>query len=271
MPQRLRDTTVETIRTLKQSIETSVKACVSLEEAAQTFTNLLWEEFGESIILVRFFVTLPFSTLPDRYQRSVAQLAEGEGITPLLGDHTPVLTLLGSFGGEEIRNVKQYFGLPLVSYGFIESIPMISDLLRELGFSLNGKKEPGDNTQDAGDVETKSVSLLSGVFYVPHTQHAVNGKDERMLLAFDRIAAYNSKSLSEIQTIFGIGGAYISGPFIAILICTKEALERKMVEQFIPVANYVKTSTTKLVLENKIFSRYYYDEKRDTYNYRATA
>lgn len=264
MPQKLRDTTGETIKALKQSIETSVKACVSLEEAAQTFTNLLWEEFGESIILVRFFVTLPFSTLPDRYQRSVGQLAEGEGVTPLLGDHTPVLTLLGSRGGEEIRNVKQYFGLPLVSYGFIESIPMISDFLKELGFSLNGEKASRNNTQDTGDIETNSVSFLSGVFYVPEAQHAVNGKGERIFSAFDRIAAYNSENFSEIQTIFGIGGAYISGPFIAILICTKEALEKKMVEQFIPVANYVKTSTTKLVLGDKIFSRYYYDERRNT-------
>jgi hypothetical protein len=254
MSRKLRETTVETINALKQSIETTVKACVSLEEAAQTFTNLLWEEFEESIILVRCFVTLPFSTLPERYQRSVAQLAEGEGVTPLLGDKTPVLTLLGSRGGEEIRNVKQYFGLPLVSYGFIESIPMIADLLRELGFSLNGEKEPRDNFQDTGDIETNSMSFLSGVFYVPDAQHAINGKGERILSAFDRIAVYNSERFSEIQTIFGIGGAYISGPFIAILICTKEALNKKTVEQFVPVTNYVKTSTTKLILDANIFA-----------------
>jgi hypothetical protein len=254
MPQKLGETTLATITAFKQSIETTLPSCLSLEEAVQTFTNLLGEAFGESIILVRCFVTLPFGILPVRYQQAVVQLAGREGITPLLGAQTPVLTLLGSLGGEEIRNVKQYFGLPLVSSGFIESIPMISDLLRELDFSLNGAKESEETTQDTGDIETNSGKFFSGVFYVPDAQHAVNGKGKSILSALDRVAIYDSERLAEIQTIFGIGGVYVSGSFMTSLICTKEALAKNTVEQFGPVANYVKTATIKFLLNEHLFA-----------------
>jgi hypothetical protein len=255
MPQKLGETTIATITAFKQSIAPTLQSCLSLEEAVQTFTNLLGEAFGESIILVRCFVTLPFGTLPTRYQQAVVQLAAGEGITSLLGTQTPVLTLLGSLGGEEIRNVKQYFGLPLVSSGFIASIPMIAELLRELGFSLDGPKGSENPTQDTGDIETNSGKFFSGIFYVPDAQHAVNGKGESILSALDRIAIYHSDRLAEIQTIFGIGGGgYLSGPFMTILICTNEALAKNTVEQFVPIANYVKTATIKFLLNEHLFA-----------------
>ncbi len=253
MSRKISDTNVETIKTLKEKIEKVLRACSSLEEAAQTFTNLLFEEFEEAIVLIRFFATIPFKKLPISLQFAVNKLADVEGMTTLINDDTPVLTLLGSRGGEEIRNFRQYFGIPLASTDFIDSIPMVSQLLKELGFDLNWEKDRGKTIQER-DIETNSTGFLSGVFYIPDAQHAVNTKGEKILSVLDRVATYNLETISEVETIFGVGGAYISGPFIAIILFSQESLEKEVVERFMPLANYFKTSTLKLVLNGRIFA-----------------
>jgi hypothetical protein len=176
-----------------------------------------------------------------------------EGVNSLIHDDTPVLTLLGSRGGEEIRNSRQYFGIPLTSTNFIKSIPMISQLLKELGFDLNWDKKRTFVIQDK-DITTSSIGYLSGVFYVPDAQHALNTNGEKILSTVDWIATYNIEHLPEVETIFGIGGAYVSGPFIAIIVFSKESLDKQVVEQFMPLASYFKTPTVKLALDEQFFS-----------------
>jgi hypothetical protein len=252
MSEKISATTVKTIADFKDTIKDLLTPCVSLEEAAQTFTNFLFEEFEESIILIRFFATIPFGKLRASTKTSVSNLADTEGITSLIDDDTPVLTLLGVRGGQEIRNSRQYFGIPLASTDFIASIPMISQLLKELGFDLNWDKKKKSVIQDK-DIETSSIGFLSGVFYVLDAQHAMNANGEKLLSAVDRIAAYNIENISDVETIFGIGGAYVSGPFIAIIVFSKESLHKQTVEQFMPLANYFKTSTVKLALAEQFF------------------
>lgn len=253
MPEKISATTIKTIADFKDPIEALLQPCVSLEEAAQTFTNFLFEEFEASIILIRFFATIPFGKLRPTIKTSVSKLANAEGVAAMLDADTPVLTLLGIRGGQEIRNSRQCFGIPLASTNFMKSIPMIAQLLKELGFELNWDKEKRSVIQEK-DVETNSIGFLSGVFYVPDAQKAMTAKGEKLLSAMDHIAAYNIKNISDVETIFGIGGAYVSGPFIAIIVFSNEALHKQTVEQFMPLANYFKTPTVKLALDEHFFS-----------------
>ena len=120
MSQTFNDISIETIKQLKQRIERLLPPCSSLEEAAQKFTNLLFEEFQDSLILVRLFATIPFGQLSESHQRIIVELAETEGIESLLQEETPVLTLLGTSGVEEAHHnrlhFKQHLGVPLVFF-----------------------------------------------------------------------------------------------------------------------------------------------------------
>jgi hypothetical protein len=253
MPEKISAITAKKITDLKETINTLLQPCESLEEAAQTFTNFLFEEFEASIILTRFFTTIPFGKLRAPTQTSVITLAKREGIASLIKDDTPVLTLLGTRGGREIQNSRQDFGIPLTSADFVASLPMISQLLKELGFGLNWdtKKEP---VVQGHNIDTSSSGFLSGMFYVPDAQHAMNARGEKLLSAVDHIAAYNTECLSDVETIFGIGGAYVSGPFIAIMVFSKEALDKRTVELLTPLANYFKTPTVKMAFDEHFFS-----------------
>lgn len=255
MAHNIRETTVEIIESLDNHIAQVVQSCASLEEAAQRVTNFLFEVYEDSIMMIRFFATIPFHQLPVSTQRAANTLAEAEGITALMRDDTPVLTLLGARGGVEMQNVKLSFGIPLVSPEFIASIPMIAELLTELGFPVNGQKRMRPGIGKNGDFETTSISFLSGIFYVPDAQHAVNARGEKIISAVDRIAACSSDILSKVQTIFGIGGAYIQGSFMTIIVFSRESLDRKTVELFMPVAKFFKTSTIKLVMKGKFFHK----------------
>ena len=122
---------------MENKIKQNTSNCISLEEAAQKFTDTFYEEFGDSIILTRLFATVPFSELPAPNQSFVLALADSQGITSLVNDRLQVLSLLGTRGVASAWNARQdskgHIGIPLASADFIDRIPMMSRLLKELG------------------------------------------------------------------------------------------------------------------------------------------
>jgi hypothetical protein len=252
MSQKLCETTVNSINALRRTIAQALQAPQSLEEASQTFVNILFEEFEESIAVIRLFVTIPFGKLPEAIQTSVLRTADVP--RQPLANTTPTLMLLGLHEAEEFRNAKHYFGIPLISPATVEAIPMIAQLLQELGFPFKQPLRRAASKQESEEIETSSIGFLSGLFYVPDAQNAVNAKGQRILSVLDQGGIYNHTATDEVETIFGIGGAYVSGPFIATVIFSREPLDRVLVERFMPLANFFKTSTTDLVLNEDFFA-----------------
>jgi len=89
---------------------------------------------------------------------------------------------------------------------------------------------------------------MSGVFYVPDAKTTVDAKERKIIAATEFVENY------AVKTVFGTGGAYMGGTFITIIAFTRESLEKSLVEPFILVVNYFKTSTMRLVMEGKIFA-----------------
>jgi hypothetical protein len=245
---KISDVTVSSITALRGKIEYDIRNCTCLEDAAQKYTDLMYEEFKDSIVLVRFFATLPFKNLPAPNQRFVTNLAASAGISSLIDDQTLVLSLLGTRGEEDAwnnrRNSRGHVGIPLASGDFIEAIPMMSRLLKELGLGLDWI--------DSGDTEivAKTVGGMAGVFYVPDARTTVDQKGRKIIAAQDFVSAY------DVKTVFGIGGGYLTGyVFITNIVFTRETIEKRQTERFMPVVNTFKTGTIRMVSGNKIFAR----------------
>jgi hypothetical protein len=119
---------------------------------------------------------------------------------------------------------------------------MMSRLLKQLGFDLSWI--------DSKDTEivTKTMGAMSGVFYVPDAKTTVDVKGRKIIAATEFVENYS------VKTVFGVGGAYMGGTFITIIVFTRESLEKSLVEPFILVVNYFKTSTMRLVMEGKMFA-----------------
>ena len=247
---KISDATLETIKDLNDKIRMDLEGSTSLEEAAQKFAGIFYRGFEESIVLVRLFATIPYEYLPAPNQAFVNRLATSQDISHLIHDQTLVLSLLGTQGENaswnDRHNSEDHAGIPLASADFIDAIPMMSRLLKELGVSLDW----------IDDQDTKMVlqteGKMAGLFYVPDARVTVDNKGRKIIAAQDFVADSN------VKTVFGFGGGYrmslTNETFITVIIFTRETIERSQVEMFKMLSSVIKTATMKLVSNGNIFS-----------------
>lgn len=232
---------------LQERVRKEVKGLGSLEQAAQKYTDIFYETLREATVLVRLFATIPYGELPTAIQAFVDKLAASQGITDLVNDRMLVLTLLGTRGAAPAWNSriqsKGHIGIPLASADFIDRIPMMSRLLKELGLDLSWI-DSGDS-----DIVAKTFGKMAGVFYVPVAKTTVDHKGRLIIAAQDFVAAH------KVTTVFGLGGGYLtSSTFITNIVFTSESVEKRRAESFMPLVNEFKTATMSLVSLGKIFS-----------------
>jgi len=224
-----------------------VKGSSTLEDASQKYTELLYKTFRESIIQTRIFVTVPFAQLPDNNRDFVMGLAKKTGITDLIKDQTPVLSLLGTSGAEVSWNDRKksegHVGIPLASADFIEAIPMMSRLLKSLGADLDWI-----DSEDS-DIVTKTLGSMSGVFYVEDAKTETDSKGRKIIAAQDFVEKY------DVKTVFGIGGGISRTPYFVVNInFLRDAVAEQYIERFIPTLNQFKIDMNETVWKGRIFS-----------------
>lgn len=239
--------TTEGLVDLQDKISERVLGCESIEEAAQRYMSILYEAFDDSIVLARFFATLPFDELPDQNKAFVLNLAKTVGITELIRDKTLVLSLLGTRGAkadwDDRRMSKGHVGIPLASSDFIDKIPMMSRLLKQLG--------AGIDWIDTNDTElvAKTFESISGIFHVRDARTEVDFLGRKIIAAQDFVES------ESIKSVFGIGGGYMgTSLFFTVIIFLREFLEKEIAERFMLQANKFKAATLDLVDTGRIFA-----------------
>ena len=189
---------------LKNVISNETKGATLLEYAAQKYIDIIYEKFKDSIVLVRLFATIQFKDLPKPNQIFVNKLAKSAGIASLIKDNTFILSLLGTNGENQQwknrYNSKGHIGIPLASSDFIEEIPMMSRLLKELGLGLDWID--ADDTK----IVSSTIGKMSGMFYVPDAKITTDKKGRKIIVADDFVSKYG------VKTVFGIGGGYVLKP-----------------------------------------------------------
>lgn len=232
---------------LQDKVAERAAGCAVLEEAAQRYMSVLYEAFSESIVLARFFATVAFGKLPEPNKVFVSNLAQSARISELINDDTLVLSLLGSRGSDpewnDRRKSQGHVGIPLASSDFIDRIPMMSRLLKQLG--------AGIDWIDSNDTElvARTFENLSGVFHVQEAETEVDNQGRKIIAAQDFVESEG------IKTVFGIGGAYMgTSLFFTTIIFLREVLEKEDASRFMFQANKFKAATLDLVDEDKIFA-----------------
>jgi hypothetical protein len=233
------------VRNLIDRIESELKNCARLQEASQECARLLYEEFEESIVLARVFMTLPFRVLTSRDKSFVTELAGTRNLQHLLNDKTQILSLLGTYGEQsEWRDRFQsrgHIGIPLLSASFVESIPMVSRLMNDMGISTDWF----DETEQ--DVLVKSLGRAAGVFYVRDARTWLDHQNRKIVSAQDFVEEYG------VKTVFGLGGSYLNGSFVTIIVFTRETIEQARAEAFISMVNTFKVATMRHAMAGLIF------------------
>jgi hypothetical protein len=243
---RFDEVTSSTIDGLEARMDEELSPLESLEAAAQRLCDILYTTFEESTVLVRVFATVPFAALPSTNRGFVEQLV-GAGARKVLTPKTPVLSLLGTRGGVPRWNSRHlsegHVGIPLASADFVDAIPMIASLVKQLGLAI-------DRAQDVETaIVTQSLGKIAGVFYVDDAATAVDSKGRRIIAARDFVQEHG------VRTVFGFGGAYgLTGTLVVAVVFTRESVARGQAERFMRLANQLKASTMKPVTRRHIFA-----------------
>jgi hypothetical protein len=217
-----------------------------MQVAAQRFVDMLYEEFEESTVLARVFGTVAFKELPDRDREFVRKLAGVRECDSELNDETTVISLLGTRGKESSWNDRYgsvgRLGIPVVSCSFIKTIPMVSVLVAE---TVNGV--PWMEKQKSKILVT-SLGKMARMIYVHDASTDLTGEGVKT------VAVQNFVWDHDVKTVIGLGGSYLNGLFVSIMIFTNETVTAEMAKKFLPLVNTFKTATTAQVMNRKIFS-----------------
>jgi hypothetical protein len=238
--------TSATVADLWARVESQVEHAMYLEEAAQAVATAIHARFAESVVLARVFVTVPFDVLPPSNRRAVRRLAASVGAEAELHATTPVLSLVGTHGENEQwndrRKSKGHVGIPLISSSFVDAIPMMARLLRELGVPVEWVD--GHDSE----VMVKAIGSAAGLFFVEKAASATDHHGRRIISAQDFVSAYR------VGSVFGVGGAYSRGEIVVIVVFCRDIFSRVVAERFLALASLFISKTTTLVGSMRIFA-----------------
>ena len=233
------------ISALWTKVEPKVQQAKQLSEAAQALTSETYNQFADSVLLARLFVTIPLSGLPPNRKQFVQNLAKSAGADTGLKNSTPVLSLLGTSGQESDWNSpsksKGHLGIPLISSAFVGAIPMISRLLKELGVPLDWI-----DSHDS-EIIKKSIGSSAGLFFVDDASQATDNEGRKIIAAQDFVAKYSVKS------VFGTGEGYANGQMAVNIVFCRDSFARSSAEYFLNLTSSFKNTTGSLIESSKLF------------------
>lgn len=224
------------------AVRTAGEGARSMESVTGVIVDYLRHSFidpatGEpSLALVRFYKVLPYERLEPELQAAVREAAPQ--LPSLAG--VQCLTLLGTAGDEpewnDRRASKGHGVVPLPDVEAVAAMPMLSQLIRELGV-------------DPGYVVHPDVSRARGVhqrdrkmFYVPEALDSPSIPHQA-----DFVVPYG------IRSALGVGGLLPSGALFAMMLFAKEPIPKETAEAFAVVAVSAKAAVLPFV-ERRVFN-----------------
>lgn len=201
-----------------------------MEDASNLIVKYFYENLidknteKKSCILVRFFKTHPYGKLTPELQEYARKILKQNTVA----DNLKCLTLLATAGELPEWNSRHksigHKAIPLANEDTINRIPMISQLIRQLGLSTGIILQPDANLLI--DTEQK----MYNVFYVPN---ALNSP---------YIPAQKSFVMTfGVKSVIGFGGLLPSGNMFVILMFLRVIVPQRNVELIRPLALNVKT------------------------------
>jgi hypothetical protein len=242
---RIASYSVEDVSALRERVEGALKECGSFQQASQKFIDILYEELIASAVLFRVFATVELDKLPAKEKDFALDLARVREVLSELQPKTPVVTLLGSRGKRPQWNHRlrseRHLAIPLTSASFIKTIPMVSRLMGDMGTGLEWVQK-----QERNMILT-SMGRMARVLYVEDALETRTGD------GFDVIPDRSFVTENGVRTVLGLGGAYLNGTIVAVVLFTSERVPQDRVEKLMPVMHGFKIATMKAVMKGRIF------------------
>jgi hypothetical protein len=233
------------IGAFRDAIEPALAGEPTLCSAAQKFVRSLVASFP-SIALSRMFAVLPFRRLPEVDAAAAVRFAEQVDAASLLLPTTPVLSLLGSCGVNPQWNDRLlstgHLAIPLLSRALVEGIPMIAQLLSDIGADLSW-------LDDAREIDSRRMlGSRNQCFYVAKASASRDSRGRLIIPSQTFVAEFG------IETVFGMAGSYVDGTMLAAISFSTEAVAKSSIDRFPSLIANFKMATTALALQGHIYA-----------------
>jgi len=242
---RYNDYHIAQLTEFRGRIEDALRSRRTFQEAAQSFTELLYEELESSTVLVRVFTTVRFGALPRPDQQFVSRLATDRGCRDELDDQTTVVSLLGTRGRQSSWNQryqsKSRLAIPLLSVSFIRTIPLSARLLNATDTGVRWIEKQQTR------IVVKSFGQMAQLLYVDDAKAAITEDGFKIVADQDFVERF------DIRTVLGLGGVYLNGSYVSAMLFTNEFIPQEKVEKFLTLIHTFKSTTTNLVMNGKIY------------------
>jgi hypothetical protein len=210
----------------------------SFEHACQSVSEFFWREFASpqdgqpTFALARCYKTHAFGDMPP----DVARFARG-----VFPDRTPTaatqcLTLLGTFGDHEEwrsrRSSRGHQAIPLIDERTVESLPMVSLLVRSLGIDSNSIVRP--------DPAMLLEKERQG-FNVFHVEDAVDNP---------HIPAQDFVRTSRIRSVIGFGFVTPPASVVVAILFSRRSISAETAQLFKTLALSLKLAVLPLLTKS---------------------
>jgi hypothetical protein len=236
MPSDLANLRLSEMVQLGIALRTISAGADSMEETAGRVVNLLYNQFVDpatqtrACALVRFYLTMDFTDLDADLQAFGASMMQGHNVAPT----TRCLTLLATLGEKKDwqsrKTSRGHQTIPLPSAEAIEAIPMVSQLIAQMGVSIGTVLTPDLSLVLEAEQRRYNVFFVdeaAGSPYIPAQDNFVRPYD--------------------IRSVIGFGGLLPSGDVYAVLMFTRVSLARSTADLFRNAAMNLKLALLPLV------------------------
>lgn len=204
------------------------KSAQTMEEAARGVVTYVRETFGDgaaghAFALARLYKTHAFGKLPPELQDFARNVFPEEALNP----GTRCLTLLATHGEEppwcDRRQSRGHQAIPLPSKEIVEQLPMVAQLVRQLGLEIDALVSP----KLVLDADETSFT----VFHVPAALGSAFVPAQKEFVV-----------PHSIGSVLGFGGALPDGDIFAVILFAKVSIPRETAELFRTASLSVKLS-----------------------------
>lgn len=232
--------TLADMSTLSAELRGLGTTATSLEGAATQIVRHLYSTLGDGaqkpgIALARFYKTVPFGGLDAELQQFGRQLMAAHTLTPT----TQCLTLLGTHGAQpewcSRQTSRGHKSIPLPSEKVVLEIPMIAQLVRQLGLTA------GDVVSPRRDLVVDAEQTSYNVFHVPEAAGS------------PYIPAQDFVRAEGVRSVLGFGGLLPAGNgLFAVILFSRVAIPKETAQMFRTASLSVKMAV--LPMLKKVFA-----------------
>lgn len=190
--------------TCAEALRVAARGSATMEGAAGAICRWLHDELADArgdraCVMVRCYLTQPYSTLPPDLQRFAKRALGAVAITPP-EPGMRCLSLLATAGDEpdwnDRRRSKGHQAIPLPSPHIVERAPMIAQLIREMGLDIASVIRPGASPRHPRPDQTEGVFHVeeaSGSPFIPAQAGFVDRYGIRSVVGFGGLLPSSSE------------------------------------------------------------------------------